>query len=1180
MKKNYLHHHWIIKSKVLVCMMMMGLTLFLALPTGAQKAPIADKETSGKITLKLVDVTLKEALNALQKNTPYRFLYNTQLINEKQIVSIDASNEGIKGVLSKLFSTINIEYKLIGSQIILTPKDSSNDTANDSNSARKESDKTSANDKASRIIKGRVVNEKGEGIPGASVSVLGTTLGIATDIKGDFTLTIPSNTAIIAASFIGYGMVEKKVEANVSNYTFQLTPSSLTIDDVVIIGYGAKSKRNVTSSVSSVKGDELMKIKGSASSFDNMIGGAIKGVMVTQNSGKPGSAATINVRGITSPTSQSTNEPLYVIDGVSFFLEKNGLNPLLSISPNDIESIDVLKDAAATSIYGSRGANGVIIVNTKSGRRNERLSVTAGYSLTIGNPVKTYKPLNAQEFKNLQDVIFRNSVEHYNLTSPDMNWMLMMSTMANITPNADGTFTYSGLNNDGFGSANTNWNDEVLNKNAIANQFSLGIRGGSENANYAFSFASNDQDGLYINDNFKHYGTRLFLDANLSKKLKIGSTLNYSYTKRKTGEWQFSDGDTDPWLFRPDITPKNESGEYNRIDGTMEYGAPFMLANPVAMLSNNSKNESYQFVGNAFVEYQVIKGLKFRADINLASFQGADNWFMPTFAQLDMSSLGIPLLSTLTLNKTNLFTSSINTRLDYEWSYDKHRFNAMIGGACDRDKYIFEMIGYKGSPDDDVLNDLNSAYAESFHSSSISKSGLNSIYSRISYNYDSKYLAEVNFRTDASSKFGPGNKRGYFPSVSLGWRIKQEDFLKSNESVSDLKLRLSWGQTGSTNLPNFAYKQFFLRSSRNNYGGNPSIVLDKSLPNSNVKWEMTDEVNAGLDFSFFNNKLFGSVDGYYRYTTGALAPTPPPLESGMTAYTSNLIDVSNKGMEFELGSDIFRTADVTWTTKLNMAFNRNRIENLNGASINPYQIDSYLEGYPAGTLKGYVVEGIFQSQEEVNKVNTDAQNAGKLFYQNQSTGIGDYKYKDLNGDNVIDNKDRKVIATPEPKLFGGLSSSASYKKFSLSVLFQFSYGAKAMMQGLRSDAFGYIGRSIYPEVFENMWSPENPNGRYARLIYSDPSNNSRTSDRFVFSTSYFRLKNISLSYDFINSTFKKIGINSAAVYVTASNLFTVSKWPGIDPELVGSGGVLSQNVYCNEPYPLSRNFTFGVNLQF
>lgn len=450
------------------------------------------------------------------------------------------------------------------------------------------------------------------------------------------------------------------------------------------------------------------------------------------------------------------------------------------------------------------------------------------------------------------------------------------------------------------------------------------------------------------------------------------------------------------------------------------------------------------------------------------------------------------------------------------------------------------------------------------------------MYGRLNYSYDGKYLAEFSMRADASSKFGPGNQWGYFPALSLGWIISEEDFIEDKNTFRNLKLRLSVGQTGSTNVADFAYKQYFVYG--NPYGGQSSIILNTNLPNRNIGWEKTSEVNVGFDFSLFEDRLYGSLDWYYRYTDGALAPAPYIQESGMISYSSNIIDMSNRGVEFSIGADVVRTKDFNWSTMLNISRNRSRIESLNGALIDTYMQDYFVVGEPMGVTQGYVVDHIIQDQAEIDALNEKAKEQYGRNYMNY-TGVGDYLMKDLDGNGIFeDTYDKTVIANPEPNFFGGWQNTFSYKNWSLSMLMQFSQGGEALYNDLMVEVqMSNAGKSVSRELYNNFWTPDNRDARYARMADGLYNYNSSVNDRYVFSTSYLRLKNITLSYELPRTVAERLHIGSASIYAVATNLFTVTDWPGIDPESVGTGTTMGTNY---DSYPLSKSFSVGVKLSF
>ena len=964
------------------------------------------------------------------------------------------------------------------------------------------------------------------------------------------------------------------------------------LDDVVVIGYGSKNRKSLTSSISSVKKDDLNKLSETSSTVQDMLGGTIKGVLVTQNSGEPGETMTVNVRGITSPYPISTsltanNALLYVIDGVPMFVDSNALNPLMNIAPNDIESIDILKDASATAIYGSRGANGVIIVTTKNGRKGEKATVEAGYTLSIANPVKVFEPLNNQEFRSLQEEILRNTMDAYNYDMANFTMTTQYSMMYDPTIlMAYGNFEvdwntlmytkFLGLNESAFGKENINWEDETRNKNAITNQYNVSVRGGSEKTDYSFAFNAIDQEGLYKNDNLETYSGRLSVNTDITKRIRMGALLGYSYSKRTSpSQESIMAPDTHPWLVRPDLPVYDENGDYTRLDKGSLYFMPSGYVsgpNPVALLNRKAKYESDQFMGNVYVDIELLRNLKFHSDFTLASYNYDNSYFSPSYLQEIW--VGSPYYAQLTTNNSKYASTSINFRLDYNYHTGKHLFGAMAGYGVDRSRSTGGTNMYQGFPNDDNLDNVGSAQSVLMYSDYVAKSGLNSVYGRLSYDYDSRYLLEVSMRADASSKFGPGNQWGVFPAVSTGWVINREAFMEKASWIDNLKMRLSWGQTGSTNVSDFSFRQFYTSSQ---YGESSSVKLQDLLPNRGIHWEKTNEVNFGLDFSFFGDRLYGSLDAYYRYTDGALAPAPHILESGMSNYYDNIIDMSNRGVEVSLGGYPVRGKDFAWNTDLNISVNRNRIESLNNAQINSYMQDAFIVGKPAGTVKGYIVDHIVQNMDEVNELNAKAVEKGFAEYQS-GIGVGDFLMKDTDGNGTITSDDRQVIATPEPKFFGGWTNTFTYKNLSLSFLMQFSCGGEAVYSNLGEEISGVLGQSVGRELYGNTWTPERTDAKYARLVAGTMSYNYMANDRFVFDTSYLRMKNITLSYSLPKAWINKLYLSNASLFVTATNLFTITQWPGLDPETVATG--ITSMGTNNDPYPLSRSFSLGVKLQF
>lgn len=1039
-------------------------------------------------------------------------------------------------------------------------------------------------EKGHTFVKGRVIDSEGNPLVGVTVQIEGTSYGVITDADGNYILEFPSMAhPKIVFSCIGYK--SKSIEfRGVKEQNMMLELDHVALDDLVVIGYGSKSRRNVTTAISTVSQEQISKLAATTPTLDGLLQGTVKGVLATTANGEPGSSLKLNIRGITSPYPKSgkgnNNQPLYVIDGVPTFMEDTGINPLINISPNDIESIDVLKDAAATAIYGSRGANGVVIVKTKNGKRNEKTKVDFGYTFSFSNPIKNYKPLNISEYKNVQDEILRNTVNGMNDGSSMVGMYgfdYILNQYGNVSLNEEtGLYTYNGLNENLYGKDNVNWADEVINKNAPTHQYNVAVRGGSNKTNYSFSFNGMNQEGLLLNDRMERYGARLSIDSEINKYITVGGVLDYTYSSRKSGSNDPALGyDNDGWMTRPDLAVRDADGNFQRVDKFGLYADTYNDANAVAKLQRKTKYENDQFSGNAYIDIKPVKGLTLHADANISRFIFSNSYFSPKITLPEQ--LGMEPTSTLAESNYRNTNTSINFRADYKFTLtETHRFDVMAGYSADRYWSKEHDQAYSGFPNDDVLNNASSATTVNKPTETYSKSGLNSIYGRLSYDFLSRYLLDFSLRSDESSKFGPGNKRGTFPAVSLAWRINHEPFLESVRDIDDLKFRLSWGKTGSTNVSDFSYIQYF---NGNQYGGQSGLTLASTYPNKNIKWEMTTEYNAGVDFTLFNGRLNGSFDIYHRKTDGALAPAPIALEFGIGTYYSNILDLTNNGFEFSIGGDVVRTKDFTYNTMLSISSNRNKITKLNGSTLDMMHQDLYMEGHAMGTVKGYKVAGIYQSQDQISKLNEQAMDKGYGFYQN-GAAVGDYMFADTNGDGYISEADRTAIANPEPKVFGGWSNTLSYKNFTLSMLFQYQLGGDAYYSTMHESASGALGMSILREMYGNTWTPDRTDAKYAKLMWMPSADtNTQANDRYVYSNSYFRLRNITLSYTFEPAWLERLHVSGASVFFTATNLFTITDWPGLDPDMAATNA-FTKTTETKDVYPMSRSFSFSLKLQF
>ena len=1039
-------------------------------------------------------------------------------------------------------------------------------------------------EKGHTFIKGRVIDSDGNPLVGVTVQIEGTSYGVITDADGNYILEFPSMAhPKIVFSSIGYK--SKSIEfRGVKEQNMMLELDHVALDDLVVIGYGSKSRKDVTTAISTVSQEQISKLAATTPTLDGLLQGTVKGVLATTANGEPGSSLKLNIRGITSPYPKSgkgnNNQPLYVIDGVPTFMEDTGINPLINISPNDIESIDVLKDAAATAIYGSRGANGVVIVKTKNGKRNEKTKVDFGYTFSFSNPIKNYKPLNISEYKNVQDEILRNTVDGMNDGSSIVGMYgfdYILNQYGNVSLNEEtGLYTYNGLNESLYGKDNVNWADEVINKNAPTHQYNVAVRGGSNKTNYSFSFNGMNQEGLLLNDRMERYGAKLSIDSEINKYITVGGVLDYTYSSRKSGSNDPALGyDNDGWMTRPDLAVRDADGNFQRVDKFGLYTDTYNDANAVAKLQRKTKYENDQFSGNAYIDIKPVKGLTLHADANISRFIFSNSYFSPKITLPEQ--LGMEPTSTLAESNYRNTNTSINFRADYKFTLtEAHRFDVMAGYSADRYWSKEHDQAYSGFPNDDVLNNASSATTVNKPTETYSKSGLNSIYGRLSYDFLSRYLLDFSLRSDESSKFGPGNKRGTFPAVSLAWRINQEPFLESVRDIDDLKFRLSWGKTGSTNVSDFSYIQYF---NGNLYGGQSGLTLASTYPNRDIKWEMTTEYNAGVDFTLFNGRLTGSFDIYHRKTDGALAPAPIALEFGIGTYYSNILDLTNNGFEFSIGGDVVRTKDFTYNTMLSISSNRNKITKLNGSTLDMMHQDLYMEGHAMGTVKGYKVAGIYQSQDQISKLNEQAMAKGFDFYQD-GAAVGDYMFVDTNGDGYISEADRTAIANPEPKVFGGWSNTLSYKNFTLSMLFQYQLGGDAYYSTMQESASGALGMSILREMYGNTWTLDRTDAKYAKLMWMPSAyTNTQANDRYVYSNSYFRLRNITLSYTFEPAWLERLHVSGASVFFTATNLFTITDWPGLDPDMAATNA-FTKTTETKDVYPMSRSFSFGLKLQF
>lgn len=737
-------------------------------------------------------------------------------------------------------------------------------------------------------------------------------------------------------------------------------------------------------------------------------------------------------------------------------------------------------------------------------------------------------------------------------------------------------YTYNGLLPEAFGDADVNWNKEVYKQMALSQQANFSYFGGNENTNYSFSLGAMDQEGMTPNEGFKQYNIRISMDTELSKSIKVGSSLNFGHTDSQYGDSSSLTfvGFNEAFInARPDFPVRDENGQLTSLPD-YQYGFPTFEPNPLVKMQNKGRGLSYNFIGNSYIEITPIERLKLRSSFSTAIFNSSNSLFIPGKTMTDFGVPNDSYLDESDGRSTNL-TSSLTA--DYTFNWADHKFSLLAGTSWERSRMANKYHFYVGFPDDEILVNSGSSERISSYGNNRSESGINSLFSRLGYNYQNKYMATLSFRSDKSSKFGPGNRRGYFPSLSVSWNAAEESFLKESKSINSLKLRASIGKVGSVNITNFAFLQFFNSTSSDIYAGNKGVIASNTLPNKHIQWEDTQEINFGIDFAMLNSRLFGNVDVYRRITTGALAPTPIPLELGPSNYISNLMDISNKGIEVSLGGTVVKSSNFKWDINANWALNRNILEKLNGANINQYNLDYYIEGKPVGTIKGYQVEKIIQTQEEADALNAASPTG---VYSAASLGPGDYLFNDLNGDGRITIDDRTIIGSIEPDYFGGFSQTLTYKNIELSTYFQYSIGAESVWNAPLMGSYNSLGLNKTTHYGLNTWTPENPDAHYAIALYSDPSQNGRLSDRYVFESSYLRLKNIQLRYQLSKDLLKKYGLQAVSFSLNASNLITWTRWPGLDPEIYSERGTITDRARNEDPYPLAKTISLGLQVQF
>lgn len=983
----------------------------------------------------------------------------------------------------------------------------------------------------------------GETLIGVSVVEPGTANGTVTDIDGKYSLDVSGQT--LTFSYVGYNKqtvnITKGGEINV-----QLSPNT-ELEAVVVIGYGTQRKSDLTGSIASISSKDVKNF--AVPNVSQLMTGKAAGVYVAASSGQPGSNAVVRVRGFGTV---NDNNPLYVVDG-------QPLDNINNINPSDIESIEVLKDASAAAIYGSRGSNGVILVTTKKGVAGQT-AIALDAFVGIKSSYRGLKMANSEQFYNFMTEAYKNSGE-----------------------TLDPKFTKQYER--GF---DTDWWDAVT-RNAFNQNYNLSIRKGSENMRTSFSLGYLDDQGAIITTKFNRISLKLNQEYDLNKHITVGTNIGIAKIRLQDAgalpNFNFIVR-ADPFtpVINPLVDPSSENYIYNRFAPTEWSFDP----NPVGILKSTDRGtDSFNAFGNIFANIKLFKGISYRFQYSFERNNDVFKEFRPIFQSV-FSEYNLANIegkyrkeTELTNNSAVVFNSVVEQQLNYNYSNDQHNFSAMLATTYESNDYqTINAFKRNGPGNDESFRVLDAQTAGAQTSGSRVKTSLLSYLGRINYVYKDTYLATVSFRADGSSKFAENNRWGYFPSFSLGWKVNNEEFFKNldiENTVSSLKLRAGWGQNGNQRIPRDARLTLIGTNDEMQWyfgTGHTQGYVPVNMGNMDIRWETSQQTNIGIDMNLFRNHLDVSMDYFVKKTSDMLLQVPVPSLAGYPNSTwMNAGDVQNKGFEMIVN---YRNeiGDFGYNVGANISTYKTEITNL--AS----DIDFYLTGdvsrtYVGGPMArffGYKQVGIFQNQQEIDNYQLN----GVKIQPNAKPG--DFKFADLNGDGVINDKDRDFIGDPNPDLIYGFNINLNYKNFDLGMFFQGTLGND--IWNANKGVFASAGRkNILAEAYTNAWFKEGDNATYPRITNSDSNDNFRGSSFYVENGSFLRLQNIQLGYTLPRSLAEKTKLfSSCRIYASGQNLFTFTKYTGLDPE-VGVDNAMNLGVDQSR-YPSSRTVLFGVNLQF
>jgi len=1082
-----------------------------------------------KLTINENNSTLLNVLRTIEAQSEFKFFYNEKVDVSKQ-VSVEVTQKSVTEILDKVLSNSSIKYKVLGRQIALYDKNEM---------------EPFISEQQSKKVTGKVTDQNGAPIPGAAIIVKGTTTGITTDSDGNYSLSIPSDAKILVFSFVGMKTQEMAIGIN-NSINVRMQEETIGIDEVVAIGYGTQKVRNVTGALSQISSKDLAEIP--VSSVSQKLQGKLAGVQINQNNGQPGGAMSFRIRGAASIN--AGNNPLIVIDG---FPTTSGLE---TISPDEIESISVLKDASSSSLYGSRAANGVILVTTKQAKAGQKSIEFSSY-VGIQSVSDRGKPdlMNAPEFAQFKKEYFEDAAKYEGYTG---GVPAVYQNPSQYGPN-DGT----------------NWFDVLL-RDALVQNYNLTFSSGVKDLKSVVNLNYNKEDGVMLNS----YSERITARSNNiytpSDKFTFGFNLGLTYRKSQVipGLGNGRNIIQNAYLMDPTLNYKNADGTY-----PVSFSQPGMFPNPnyylVVTQRVNPVTET-TLLANTYAEYEIIKGLKYKLSMNANIDNTINRGFNPSTAQGGLGSAP-PQPASGSYGTSNFLNWLTENTLTYKRTFnEKHNFETFVGYTTQ--KFTFENSNIDASqfPDDDIQW-INAATTR-IGDAGTSTSSLLSYVGRLNYNYNSKYLISLAYRRDGSSRFGSNTKWGNFPAVSVGWVVSDENFLKSIESINFLKLRASYGRVGNNNIGDYTY---LANLNTSNYVFGNQVTAGKTLSgigNRDLTWESTTSYDLGLDLDLFNRRISFTYDYYWKKTDGLLYGINIPIQSGFETITSNIGRFDFWGHEFSISSRNF-TGNFKWSTNFNISFDRNIVKKLgtNDAPIGGYgeywDDNRTAVGQPIGMFYGYVNTGVYMTQAEFD---TQPHGANSM--------IGTARFKDISGpagvpDGKIDINDREFIGNPNPKFIYGLTNNFSYKNFDLSIVMAGTVG-----NDIADDAFqsteNFDGVFNIRKGYADRWrSPENPgSGRYPRTRAGTTSEYRNFANTQVFKGNYLAVKNITIGYELPlrNTNY----IKKARVNFSTQNAFMFTKYPGMNPEagIAGLNGLNQGRDFTS--YPISKIFTLGLNVSF